>query len=146
MDRTCTHRCDGCSDPANNQWVDKGYVICSASNKGINEWTRSSTNDWEAYFMWNAIDPSYVITRKESIGLFMVPGTVGLLLFSFNAETGKPLNELGKPWSINGDHGSYGDLIARRDMEGGRLLKLPKLFIILKQVIIICLWHMMNCP
>ncbi|MEZ5005423.1 MAG: hypothetical protein R2738_04395 [Bacteroides graminisolvens] len=70
-----------------------------------------------------------------------------LLLFNLMQKLVNHWNELGKPWSINGDHSSYGDLIARRvDMEGGRLLKLPELFIILKQVIIICLWHMMNCP
>lgn len=103
-----------CSDPASNQWVDKGYVICSASNKGINEWTRSSTNDWEAYFMWNAIDPSYVITPEGEHWLVYGSWHSGFTAVQLNAETGKPLNELGKPWSINGDHSSYGDLIARR--------------------------------
>ena len=51
------------TNPASNKWVDKGFVLCSMSDKGKN-WTRSSTNDWNAYFRYNAIDPSFIITPE----------------------------------------------------------------------------------
>ena len=44
------------SDPASNIWEDKGFVVCSASDKGKTDYGRSSINDWEGYFKINAID------------------------------------------------------------------------------------------
>ncbi|MEI7502423.1 MAG: family 43 glycosylhydrolase, partial [Paludibacter sp.] len=47
----------------NSGWVDKGYVISSISDK--TSWARASyTGDWSAYFKWNAIDPTYVVTPE----------------------------------------------------------------------------------
>ena len=57
------------SDPANNDgWVDKGYVITNASDKGLN--FNIAPNDWaNCYYKWNAIDPSYIIADNgEQIG------------------------------------------------------------------------------
>lgn len=45
------------SDPASNVWEDKGMVICSSSDRAIDGWGRSSLNNWDAYFQYNAIDP-----------------------------------------------------------------------------------------
>ena len=52
------------NDPSNNDgWVDKGYVITNASDKGLN--FNVKPDDWaNCYYKWNAIDPSYVITPK----------------------------------------------------------------------------------
>lgn len=52
------------SDPASNIWEDKGFVVCSASDKGKTDYGRSSINDWEGYFKINAIDPTYIITEN----------------------------------------------------------------------------------
>ena len=52
------------SDPASNQWEDKGFVLCSSSDKGKDGWARSGTNDWNGYFYFNAIDPSFIITPE----------------------------------------------------------------------------------
>ena len=49
------------TDPASNKWTDKGFVICSSSDKGKN-WARKSNSDWDGYFKFNAIDPSFIIT------------------------------------------------------------------------------------
>ena len=52
------------NDPSNNDgWVDKGYVITNASDKGLN--FNVKPDDWaNCYYKWNAIDPSYVITPE----------------------------------------------------------------------------------
>ena len=47
------------SNPANNSdWVDKGYVVTNASDKGLN-FNIPSTQYDNCYYKWNAIDPSY---------------------------------------------------------------------------------------
>ena len=61
------------TDPAANKWEDKGYVLCSSSARGSNfptmsgdtasseaAYYRSSTGNWDAYFYFNAIDPTYI--------------------------------------------------------------------------------------
>ncbi|MDE6741124.1 MAG: family 43 glycosylhydrolase, partial [Muribaculaceae bacterium] len=50
------------SDPANNDgWVDKGYVITNASDKGLN--FKVKPDNWgNCYYRYNAIDPTYIIT------------------------------------------------------------------------------------
>ena len=50
------------SDPASNVWEDKGMVICSSSDRAIDGWGRSSLNNWDAYFQYNAIDSTLIIT------------------------------------------------------------------------------------
>lgn len=59
------------SNPASNQWEDKGMVVCSASdqpNTEANGWGRRGTGDWDAYFKFNAIDRPIPLPRKASIG------------------------------------------------------------------------------
>ena len=89
------------SDPASNQWEDKGFVICSSSDKGKDGWTRSSTNDWDAYFYFNAIDPSYVITPEGEHWLIYGSWHSGFAAVQLNAETGKTITELGDPWATS---------------------------------------------
>ena len=103
------------SEPSSNKWEDKGYVICSASDKGVN-WSRSSLNDWSAYFKWNAIDPSYVISENGTHWLVYGSWHSGIAAIQLNPETGKPLNNLGKPWETT-HLANYGQLIATRNIQ-----------------------------
>lgn len=103
------------SDPASNVWEDKGFVICSASDKGKTEYTRSSTSDWNAYFKINAIDPSYIITEKGEHWLIYGSWHSGIAALELNPADGMPKKALGKPWDITGDDNSgYGKIIAQR--------------------------------
>ena len=101
------------SDPAGNVWDDKGYVVCSSTDKSLN-WARSSTNDWNAYFKWNAIDPTYIITKAGEHWLIYGSWHSGIVALQLNPETGIPLNTLGKPWDAGALSG-YGKLVETRN-------------------------------
>ena len=87
------------SDPGSNKWEDKGFVICSSSDKGADGWTRSSTSNWEGYFYFNAIDPTFVITPEGQHWLIYGSWHSGFAAVQLNPETGKTLKELGDPWA-----------------------------------------------
>lgn len=93
-------------DLANNLWIDRGMVVCSVSDKG-QDWTRKSLNDWNAYFKWNAIDPTYIINPEGEHWLIYGSWHSGIVALSLDQATGKP-NHLG-------DLPDYGTCIARRD-------------------------------
>lgn len=104
------------SDPASNVWEDKGFVVCSASDKGMTDYGRPSTSDWNGYFKINAIDPTYIITEDGEHWMIYGSWHSGIAALQLNPEDGKPLNELGDPWNITGDDNSgYGKIIATRD-------------------------------
>jgi arabinan endo-1,5-alpha-L-arabinosidase len=96
------------TDPANNVWVDKGYVISSVSDRvtGTEPWYRASTSDWSGYFKWNAIDPTYIVTPEGEHWLIYGSWHSGIPAVKLNPETGKPyqLNTLA----------DYGTRVARR--------------------------------
>ncbi len=95
-----------CADLATNIWVDKGYVISSVSDRGTN-WSRTSYSaDWSAYFKWNAIDPTLIVTPEGDNYLIYGSWHSGIVSVKLNPTTGKPLqlNSLT----------DYGTLIARR--------------------------------
>lgn len=100
------------TDPASNVWEDKGYVICSSTDKG-SDWYRSSLNDWNGYFKWNAIDPTYTITPGGEHWLTYGSWHSGIATLQVDPETGKPLQELGAPWRID-DLPNYGQLVYTR--------------------------------
>ncbi len=103
------------TDPSTNKWEDKGFVTCSASDKGTN-WSRPD-GDWNAYFRWNAIDPSYIITPGGEHWLIYGSWHSGIVSMKLDAASGLPANELGKPWADNADGiANYGQLIATRNM------------------------------
>ena len=103
------------TDPASNVWEDKGFVVCSASDKDMNAWERPNTQDWNAYFKINAIDPTYIITENGEHWMIYGSWHNGIAAMQLNPETGKPLKELGKPWNISGeDNSGYGKIIASR--------------------------------
>lgn len=100
--------------PSNvSSWVDKGYVITNASDKGLNFNVKS--NDWaNCYFKYNAIDPSYVITQSGEHWLVYGSWHSGFAAVQLNSSTGLPLNALGNPWGT--DISAYGKLINTRQM------------------------------
>lgn len=101
------------TDPASNVWEDKGFVVCSSSDKGMNDWGRSSLSDWNAYFKWNTIDPTYIINNEGEHWLVYGSWHSGIVALQVNADTGKPLGELGVPWDIP-ETSAYGKRIYTR--------------------------------
>lgn len=104
-------------NPANNDgWVDKGYVITNASDKGLN-FNVASDNYSNCYYKWNAIDPCYIIDNDGKHYLVYGSWHSGIAIVELNAETGKVKTELPNPWSDNGEGiAAYGQLIATREM------------------------------
>lgn len=103
------------SDPASNVWEDKGMVICSSSNRGMNAWARPDLNNWDAYFYFNAIDPTYLVDKDGTHWLIYGSWHSGIAEVELNPETGLPKTSLDKPWGISTwNTNTYGKLIARR--------------------------------
>lgn len=94
--------------PANNLWTDKGMVVCSVTDKGTN-WTRSSTSDYSAYFKYNAIDPSYIVTPENEHWLIYGSWHSGIVAIQLDPETGMPLTK----FDIN-DESTWGTRIYTR--------------------------------
>lgn len=104
------------SDPASGVWEDKGGVLCSASDKGKNDYARASENDYNAYCRFNAIDPSFIITPEGEHWLIYGSWHSGIAAIQLNPQTGKPLKDVGNPWNIGtGQTTTYGTLIATRN-------------------------------
>lgn len=101
------------TDPGGAVWVDKGYVVCSSSDKGLN-YSRASLNDWNAYFYYNAIDPTYIVTLEGKHYLIYGSWHSGFALLQVDATTGKPINKLGEPYA-----GSVSELTARYGVRVG---------------------------
>lgn len=103
------------SDPASNVWEDKGMVVCSSSDRGMNDWIRPNLNNWDAYFYFNAIDPTYLVDKDGTHWLIYGSWHSGIAEVELNPETGLPKTSLGKPWGISTwNTNTYGKLIARR--------------------------------
>lgn len=104
-------------NPADNgSWVDKGYVICSSSDRGL-DYSRKSTSDWEGYFRFNAIDPSYIVTPEGKHWLIYGSWHSGIAAVELDPESGKVKAELPNPWGTEAEIAPYGKLIESR---GGR--------------------------
>ena len=88
------------TDPAGAVWTDRGFVTSSSSDRGLN-YNRASMNDWSAYFYYNAIDPTYIVSPDGKHYLIHGSWHSGFALLQLNATTGKPLNTLGNPWANN---------------------------------------------
>lgn len=102
------------TNPSNNNgWVDKGYVITNASDKGLN--FRVKADNWaNCYFKWNAIDPSYIIDKEGKHYLVYGSWHSGIALLEIDGASGKPAATLPNPWGTNNDIAAYGQLIATR--------------------------------
>ena len=86
------------TDPAGAVWTDKGFVTSSSSDRGLN-YNRSSLNDWNGYFYYNAIDPTYIVTPEGKHFLIHGSWHSGFALLEVDANSGKPLNKLGEPYA-----------------------------------------------
>lgn len=87
------------TSPETGNWTDYGFVTCSSSDKGKDGWKRASASNWEdAYFYYNAIDPTYIVVDGKH---YLVHGSwhSGFALLELNPETGMPVNDLGDPWA-----------------------------------------------
>ncbi|WP_348798103.1 arabinan endo-1,5-alpha-L-arabinosidase [Flavobacterium adhaerens] len=77
-------------DLATNVWVDKGMVVCSEPD-GVKPYSFTGTRNWEdAYFKFNAIDPTMVVTPEGEHYLIYGSWHSGLAALKLNPETGKP--------------------------------------------------------
>lgn len=76
-------------DLATNNWVDRGMVVCSEPD-GVRSYNRSGANDWNAYFKFNAIDPSFVETPEGDQWLIYGSWHSGIAALKLNPATGKP--------------------------------------------------------
>lgn len=105
------------SDPVGAKWTDKGYVVCSSSDRGTN-YSRSNTSDWNGYFYYNAIDPTYIETKEGKHYLIYGSWHSGFALLQVDPSTGKPLKCLGNPWANNASdlQARYGTRIGTRTL------------------------------
>lgn len=101
------------TDPANAVWEDKGFVTCSSTDKGRDGWARTEGN-WDGYFYYNAIDPTYIVADNGKHYLIHGSWHSGFALLEIDPASGKPVNELGEPWADN-----VADLTARYGVRVG---------------------------
>ena len=76
-------------DLASNNWTDKGMVVCSEPD-GVKSYVRNGGNDWDAYFKFNAIDPSFIQTPEGDQYLIYGSWHSGIAALKLNPTTGKP--------------------------------------------------------
>lgn len=76
-------------DLSTNNWADKGMVVCSEPD-GVKSYTRNGGNDWSAYFKFNAIDPTFIVTPQGEHWLIYGSWHSGIAALQLNATTGKP--------------------------------------------------------
>lgn len=77
------------TDLASNNWTDKGMVVCSEPD-GVKSYVRNGGNDWDAYFKFNAIDPSFIETPQGDQYLIYGSWHSGIAALKLNPTTGKP--------------------------------------------------------
>ena len=107
------------TDPSNpDAWEDKGFVVCSSTNKAANDWGRASAGgDYgNAYFYYNAIDPTYIVANGKH---YLIHGSwhSGFTLLEINPETGMPVPAPGNPWGDSAaalEANGYGHFIGSR--------------------------------
>lgn len=107
------------TDPSDvTSWEDKGYVISSPSDRN-KSWNVNSDAYNLCYFLYNAIDPSYIVTPEGEHWLIYGSWHSGIVELQINPETGKPLNELGSWYGSNASAvASYGKRIYSRVAAG----------------------------
>lgn len=94
------------ADPSSNVWEDKGYVLCSSTDRDGKY--ANTKNQWEkAYYYFNAIDPSFIITPEGEHWLIYGSWHSGIAAVQLDPTTGKTLETLPNPWG-----NSYADIKA----------------------------------
>jgi len=77
-------------DLASNIWVDKGMVVCSEPD-GLKPYSFTGARNWEdAYFKFNAIDPSFIETPAGEQYLIYGSWHSGIAALKLDPTTGKP--------------------------------------------------------
>jgi len=101
------------SDPASNQWEDRGFVITNYSDRELNY--KVSATDWaNCYYKYNAIDPTYIITPQGEHWLIYGSWHSGFAAVQLNPDTGKTIiDPLPNPWGA-ANEAAYGKLIYTR--------------------------------
>lgn len=104
------------TDPASNVWEDKGFVISASSDRNKNWWWAGpNTSYGNAYYYYNAIDPTYIITPEGKHWLIYGSWHSGFAAVEVDAETGKPVNALASPFGASlDDIATYGQRIYTR--------------------------------
>ncbi len=77
------------NDLASNVWTDKGMVVSSEPD-GVVSHVRNGGNDWNGYFRFNAIDPSFIATPAGEHWLIYGSWHSGIAALKLNPTTGKP--------------------------------------------------------
>lgn len=77
------------TDLSSNVWEDKGMVICSEPD-GVQTYQRSGGSDWNAYFKFNAIDPTVAVTPEGENWLIYGSWHSGIAAVELDPVTGKP--------------------------------------------------------
>ena len=85
--------------PETGDWTDYGFVTCSSSDKGKDGWARASANNWDAYFYYNAIDPTYIAGPDGKHWLIHGSWHSGFTLLEIDPASGMPVKTLGDPWA-----------------------------------------------
>ena len=85
--------------PETGNWTDYGFVTCSSSDKGKDGWARANANNWDAYFYYNAIDPTYVVAPDGKHWLIHGSWHSGFTLLEIDPSSGMPVKSLGDPWA-----------------------------------------------
>ncbi|MBO5581459.1 MAG: arabinan endo-1,5-alpha-L-arabinosidase [Bacteroidales bacterium] len=104
------------SDPMNG-WEDKGFVTCSSSDKGKDGWGRPN-GGWDAYFYFNAIDPTYIEAKDGKHWLIYGSWHSGFALLEIDPATGMPVKTVGQPWASSPEglaENGYGVRIGARN-------------------------------
>ena len=96
------------TSPESGNWTDYGFVTCSSTDKGRDGWARASANDWEGFFYYNAIDPTYLVDDDGRHYLIHGSWHSGFALLEVDPASGMPVKTLGDPWADN-----VSDLTAR---------------------------------
>lgn len=74
-------------------------VVCSEPD-GVVDYVRSGGNDWNGYFKFNAIDPSFIVTPEGEHWLIYGSWHSGIAAVQVNPATGKPYK-----WESSADYG-----------------------------------------
>lgn len=77
------------TDLASGNWEDKGMVITTIPD-GVEDYYRSSCNDWSSYYKFNAIDPSMIVTPQGEHWLIYGSWMTGIAAVQLDPATGKP--------------------------------------------------------